>query len=105
MLQTWVRVKQRIHSPLFAPLFRRISVLHITSRRGGCYVLYVSGALRRMDTLFYPGPTNIFKLILKLENHFHPNKDNVGDFLLPPLVYTNRKLIVSRLQMEVKVIF
>ncbi len=51
-----VRVKQRIHSPLFERLFCRISVLRVTSRRGGCYLLYVSGALRRTDTLFYPGP-------------------------------------------------
>jgi hypothetical protein len=51
-----VRVKQRIRSPLFERLFRRISILCVTSRRGGCYVLNVRGALRRMYTLFYPGP-------------------------------------------------
>jgi hypothetical protein len=51
-----VRVKQRIRSPLFERLFRRISILRVTSRRGGCYMLYVSRALRRTDTLFYPGP-------------------------------------------------
>jgi hypothetical protein len=34
-----VRLKQRIHSPLFERHFRRISVLCVTSRRGtvGCY--------------------------------------------------------------------
>ncbi len=38
-----VRVKQRIRSPLFERLFHRISVLHVTSRRGEegvmCYTL------------------------------------------------------------------
>ncbi len=51
-----VRVKQCIRSPLFERLFRRISFLHVTSRWGGCYVLYVSRALRRKYTLFYPVP-------------------------------------------------
>jgi hypothetical protein len=49
-----VRLKQRMRSPLFERLFRRISVLRVTSRQG---VLYVSGALRRTYTLFYPRPS------------------------------------------------
>ncbi len=40
--QNGVRLKQRIRFPLFERLFRRISVLRVTSRRGGwvlCYTL------------------------------------------------------------------
>jgi hypothetical protein len=52
-----VRLKQRIRFPLFERLFRRISILHGASRRGGGGgMLYVSGALRRTYTLFYPHP-------------------------------------------------
>jgi hypothetical protein len=52
-----VQLKQRIRFPLFERLFRQISVLHGASRRGwGGGMLYVSGALRRMYTLFYPRP-------------------------------------------------
>jgi len=32
-----VRLKQRIRFPLFERLLRQISVLRVTSRRGGCY--------------------------------------------------------------------
>ncbi len=50
-----VRLKQRIRFPLFERLFRRISVLRGASRwGGGGGMLYVSGALRRTYTLFYP---------------------------------------------------
>jgi hypothetical protein len=52
-----VRLKQCICFPLFECLFRRISVLCGASRRGGGGgMLYVSGALRRTYTLFYPHP-------------------------------------------------
>ncbi len=54
-----VRLKQRIRFPLFECLFHRISVLHGASRQGGGGgMLYVSGALRRTYTLFYPRPNN-----------------------------------------------
>jgi hypothetical protein len=53
-----VWLKQRIRFPLFERLFRRISVLRGASRReGGGGMLYVSGALQRTYTLFYPHPT------------------------------------------------
>jgi hypothetical protein len=52
-----VRLKQRIRFPLFECLFHRISVLRGASRRGGGGgMLYVSGALQRTYTLFYPHP-------------------------------------------------
>jgi hypothetical protein len=52
-----VRLKQCIRFPLFEHLFHRISVLRGASRRGGGGgMLYVSGALPRTYTLFYPRP-------------------------------------------------
>ncbi len=55
-----MKVKQHIRSPFFERLFRQISVFP-SNFRFACYqqagrVLYVSGALRRTYTLFYPGP-------------------------------------------------
>jgi hypothetical protein len=50
-----VRLKQHIRFPLFERLFHRISVLRGASRwGGGGGMLYVSGALWRTYTLFYP---------------------------------------------------
>ncbi len=61
-----VQLKQRIRFPLFERLFCRISVLRGASRwGGGGGMLYVSRALRRTYTLFYPHPwfrLHVFKL-------------------------------------------
>jgi hypothetical protein len=54
--QTWVRVKQRIRSPFPWTPFSVEFPLACYQQAGR--VWYISGALRRTYTLFYPAPTN-----------------------------------------------
>ncbi len=64
---TRVRVKQRIRSPFFECLFRRISVLRVTSRRGGCYTL--AEHYGECIHCFTPAPLTIVNYAPRAINH------------------------------------
>ncbi len=80
VIPCWVRVKQRIRSPFPWTHFRWISVRVLPA---GGRVWYVSGALRRTYTLFYPTPYGIhkkyFKKFKKTNSH-GPQNVNLNNY-------------------------